>query len=258
MERILKIQGTEPWKIFAEMLKDPFPSTELIFVETVSLKTHGAALSVAPTAEIETFPRVVRWREINQWITERFKYRGGSAQPSAVSELYKLCGPNLRLMDNEIVKLLLYSDGRAVTQEDVATMVSDSLQSNIFQAIDAVVEHKPAIAMKSLYSLMLDRGSLSSILVMLARQVRLLILASVLKSKRLSPDEIGQRIGIRHEFLQRKILVQAGRFTLPQLKAIHQSLFDVEFAIKTGRIEQTAGLETLIARLSNDQHLPLE
>ncbi len=239
------------WEDFKITLKQPPHTTDIIFVESNLISASTIANLTPPTANIEEFKKTVRYTDVRNWIIKTFKSLSCPVTPKAVDELYRLCGSNLWVLDNEIKKLTLYSQGKTVTDSDVSNLVSDYFDATIFQVIDAIVEKKALIAFRLLYSLMSDKNNLSTTITMLARQLRLIILTIFLLNSGVKPYEIGEHIGIKHSFIARRLLTQSRHFSQPQAEAMLKSLFNIEFAIKTGKVEQRSALEVIIATLMN-------
>jgi DNA polymerase-3 subunit delta len=161
-----------------------------------------------------------------------------------------LAGADTRLLDQEIKKLTLYAGDRSVTQEDVELMVPDAREASIFAAVDAVLERRPAVAMKLLYSLLSGGSSVQSVLSMLARQVRLLILTIELKQQGIDSEELGKRIGLTNRYALDKTMRQSTSFGTEHLANIHRRLLAADLAIKQGDIDERLAVEILVGELS--------
>ena len=240
----------DEWTDMSDGLSDIPATTELLFVENVRLRRGGRGLrSVGPQADVAEFPNL-RGAGLDSWIRERFAEVGAAVEPAAVSRLAWVSGGNLRLLDQEIRKLALYADGRTVTRGTVDEMVAEAREANIFATIDAVLERRPERAMRMMYSLLENGSTVSSIIGLMARQVRLLLLAKRLSGDGLNREEIGRRIGVNHSFVLDKTLRQVGRFSSVYLADIHRQLLAADLAIKSGRLNDRLALEILAARLS--------
>ncbi len=237
------------WDGLAEGLEALPPTTELIFIEG-SLRRNGAGLRAAGgSARVEVFP-ARRGRDLEEWVRRRFDEVGQGAAPAAVRRLSDLVGGQMRLLDQEIRKLVLYAGDRQVQAGDVDLMVSPAREANIFAAVDAVLERRPAISLKLLYQLLEDGSSVQHILGMLARQVRMVIVAQDMISNGSNQDDIAQRIGAKAgSYPMRKTLDQARKFPLSYLADVHRRLLDADVAFKTGADERI-GVELLVARIS--------
>lgn len=238
------------WRNLAESLSGLPATTELVFVEDVSLRENGLALkSVGPGASVQEFRRKQRG-ELEMWVRDRFTGHGGSAARDAVARIGWLAGSDMRLLDQEIKKLSLYAGDREVTRADVDLMVPEAREASIFAAVDAVLERRPAVAMKLLYSLLSGGSSVQHILSMLARQVRLLILTIELRQQGVPQEELGKRIGLTNRFALDKTMRQSALFSTGRLANIHRRLLAADLAIKQGEMDERLAVEILVGELS--------
>ena len=249
MQKRDKSLGDE-WRNLADSLSGLPATTELVFVETTSLRANGLALkSVGPSARVQEF-RKKRRGELEIWIRDRFVHHDASPTRDAVARIAWLAGSDIRLLDQEIKKLALYVGDREVTHEDVDLMVPDAREANIFAAVDAVLERRPAVAMKLLYSLLSGGSSVQSILSMLARQVRLLILTIELRQQGVHQDELGKRIGLTNQYALDKTMRQSANFGTDHLANILRRLLAADLAIKQGQMDERLAVEILVGELS--------
>ncbi|TDI91707.1 MAG: DNA polymerase III subunit delta [Chloroflexi bacterium] len=249
MQKKDKSLGDE-WRNLAESLSGLPATTELVFVEDVRLRENGLALkSVGPGASVQEFRRKQRG-ELEMWVRDRFASHGGSAARDAVARIGWLAGSDMRLLDQEIKKLSLYAGDREVTRADVDLMVPEARETSIFAAVDAVLERRPAVAMKLLYSLLSGGASVQYILSMLARQVRLLILTIELRQQGVPQEELGKRIGLTNRFALDKTMRQSALFSTGRLANIHRRLLAADLAIKQGEMDERLAVEILIGELS--------
>jgi DNA polymerase-3 subunit delta len=228
-------------------------STHLIFVENQALKDAHPILKVAQTqgrqlATIEV-RRLPRQESLSSWIQQRVAGKGGSFDRAASELLAALVGRDLRLLDQEIDKLLLYADGRQVTVEDVRALVSLARQADIFDLVDFVGRRETDLAMRVLHRMLEEGAEPLYLLAMLARQVRILIQVSELYPQQMSPHQIARRIK-QHPFAVEKGLKQSRNFSPAQLAAAHQCLVETDWKIKTGQLEPVLALDMLVVSLT--------
>ena len=81
---------------------------------------------------------------------------------------------------------------------------------------------------------------------MVARQVRLLLLAQELNRQGVKDDQIMDRLGLRQDWMLRRLKEQGRRHSQGALEALHRGLLDTDLAIKTGRIGDYALGEYLV------------
>ncbi len=197
---------------------------------------------------VKSFP-LLRDTQLRQWIQRRVTEEGSSISHQAVDLLTKLVGSNLWIMNGEINKLLLFTSGRRIEEEDVKTVVSYTQQSNVFAMVDAIVEFKVGLA-EQLLEQLLQRGAAPAyLLVMLSRQVRMIVRAKGLGKQGKPKTEIQHRLGLTSEFALRKTVEQAGRYSLPRLKNVYHQLLEADLSIKTGKYDGELALNILVAEL---------
>jgi DNA polymerase-3 subunit delta len=254
-----KGQSNAEWKRkFLEELSDYLPhlpsTTRLIFVEEKALKPSHPILKVAKEegkrgrGHIREFP-LPKESKLPRWIRERAEEKGGEISHEAVTVLAALVGTDLRLLDQEIEKLLLYADGRRVTSDDVALLVSRARETSIFDLVDCVGRRQTGPALKLLHR-MLDEGEPALyLLAMLARQVRILIQVKELSKKDMNQVEIARDLNM-HPFVAKKGLEQARNFDMSQLEAAHEKLVEADWAIKTGQAQDVLALDALVVALT--------
>lgn len=228
-------------------------TTRLVFVEPKSIDPkHPLRRLIArdKTLGYEREFRLPKDRELPQWISRRVRERGGSITPGAVAQLAAFVGDNLRLLAQEIEKLLIYVDrARPITEEDVQLLVSDVREANIFNMVDALGQRNGQVASRLLHRRLEGGDHPLALLGMMARQIRILIQVKELRREGLSREAIARQLGLR-SFVVRKALAQERNFSMGQLEAIHRQLLDTDVAIKKGQVDPVLALDMLIAGLA--------
>ena len=235
------------------------PTTRLIFVED---KTLGASHPIFKIVKAvgerqQAFVRLFkkpRDAELPGWVQQRAKAKGGEIERDAAAVLAALIGSDLRLLDQEIEKLLLYAEDRKVNVEDVQALVSRARETSVFDLVDCVGHRQAGRALMLLHHLLDEGEPPLYLLAMLARQIRILIQVSSLQAQGMSQPDIATRLKL-HPFVVEKGLAQAKSFTIPQLEAAHQHLVDADWSIKTGDIDPVLALDLLVADLTRGQPL---
>ena len=158
-------------------------------------------------------------------------------------------GADLRLLDQEIVKLVTYTNAeRPVTKSDIDALVPYAQTAIIFDMIDAFGRRNGRTASQTLHSL-LDAGEHPMrLLAMVVRQFRLLIQVKELKAQGLTSQQAAKALKL-HPFPTDKLYNQANHFTADQLEKVYRHLLDTDVDIKTGKIEPEVALDLLVAGL---------
>ena len=240
--------GASSWDVLWEYAPTMPPTTDLALVDGRLTASNRMLKKAQSVATVRTFP-LLRGDRLRAWIRGAAVKKSAEIMPDAVNELADLSGGNLRVIDGELDKLALYAAGRAIAQEDVEALVSFSGEASVFVAVDAVVEGRPDVALRSLRRLIDDGNSPAFVLAMIARQVRLLILAKDLRRQRVSASELGGRLRLSGYPL-RKTLDQETMFTPEGLREAHRRLVEADLSAKTGRFDEETALELLVTELA--------
>ncbi len=188
--------------------------------------------------------------EIVAWLEREAKAQGKILAAGAAQRLLELVGHDLLELYQELEKLLLYSGTEPqITLAMVNQIGSPSHNYTIFELVAALGQRQPLPALKILNRLLTLGEPPHRILVMLARQVRLLLKIHEGLQQRLTPPELAKRLEI-HPFAVEKLQRQAAGLSPA---ALHQALIrlqEIDAAVKTGMPAPTLLLENFILTLS--------
>jgi DNA polymerase-3 subunit delta len=176
---------------------------------------------------------------------------GGEISPGAAEHLYSLVDGDLRLADQEVLKLLAYVNyRRKVEIDDVDTLTADVGQGDIFAMVDALGNRDGRKALGMLRRL-LEYQDYYTIFGMVVRQFRQLVQVRAILDSGGGKDEIVRVLRLYNmQFVADRLIAQARRFTQEGLKLIYHKLLDVDLAVKTSQMEGDLALETLVAALT--------
>jgi DNA polymerase-3 subunit delta len=230
------------------------PTTRLVFVEERTIQASHAILKVAQEegkkgrAFVKQFKQP-KERDLPNWIQQRARDKGGEIGWEVTRLMATLVGNDLRLLDQEIDKLLIYADGRQVTEQDVRALVSRAREASVFDLVDCVGRREAGQALRLLHRLLDEGEPPLRLMAMLARQVRILIQVKELQSQRLTQAQMAKQLKL-HPFGVKKGLAQAGNFTMEQLEKAHRLLVETDWMIKTGEMEDVLALDMLVVALT--------
>ena len=236
------------WQGLPQYLSRVPSSTALVFVEGRLSESNPLFAAVRPHVEARMFP-LPNPNELRRWIRDRAKAMAVDIEPRAIDTLADTVGSDLGTIAVELQKLSLYCWGRAIRHEDVLELVSYTKDANIFAAVDAMMESRPEAAITLVHNLLQSGSPPGHILSMMARQVRLLILAKDTKGRGVPAAEQAKRLGLTGYPL-RKTLDQERRFSAQRLVDIHRKLLETDVSMKTSRVGEELLLDLLIAEVS--------
>lgn len=244
-----KSKKQEEAEVFTNYLVGDIPETTiLVLIDGVISGDNPVLKSLAGKATTRNFalPRDAKLRE---WVQKRVKDEGGEISSQAVQLLARFVGSNLWIMASEIEKLLLYTNGRKIEEDDIQAAVGYNQQATVFNMVDAILEFKAEQAEMMLEHLFKNGVAPVYLLFMIARQVQLILRVKELSRKRVTNREMQGKLGVTSEWVLKKTLDQSNRYSLSRLKDVYQRLLDTDISIKTGRMDPELALNVLVAEL---------
>ena len=182
-------------------------------------------------------------QELTTWIVNRLQKNNVTISSALCTEIIEHTGGDMQTISNEVDKLALYCENRAVTALDLDLLISKSYSATIFQFTDALNLKDPRQAMQKLQTL-IDMGEeVLPILGMIARHFRLLILVKdLLDNQHIPKSQIHGKMATYDPAIKPypvKLAVdQSSKFTLDQMKMIYGALLELNLNLKNGKIPQ--------------------
>nr|MBC7244040.1 DNA polymerase III subunit delta [Chloroflexota bacterium] len=248
---------SEADEAFFEGLKQYLPrlpeTTYLAFVESRSLSPTNPVFRTLPLDKkwvyVKEFTPPAE-RDLGRWIEQRMKAKGGKITPQAAHALACLVGSELRVLDQELEKLLAYANfQRTVTLNDVHELVNEARTYNVFALVNAIGLRQRENAVRYLHKLLESGAAPAYLLTMIERQFRILLQVTELQSQGVKRAQIQKTLEIRHAFIVDKASEQAEKFSIERLESIYRRLAEVEQAIKTGQMDELLALDLLVVEL---------
>jgi DNA polymerase-3 subunit delta len=252
--RTQKGQSSASRKVFLDELAAYLPSlpdtTRLVFIEEETLRASHPILKLAQVEHEKQRAYIKQYKQpkegqLPNWIQERARGKNGEVDWDASRRLAALVGNDLRLLDMEIDKLLLYADGRQVTEEDVLLLASRAREESIFDLVECVGRREVDEALRLLHHFLDGNEHPLRLLGMLARQIRILIQVSELRAEGKGQSEIAKRLKM-HPYAVKMLAEQALNFTMEQLEQAHALVVETDWKIKTGEMPDVLALDLLV------------
>lgn len=160
------------------------------------------------------------------------------------------CYNNYDLIYNELNKLFLYyNEPQEIKMEDIQNIVSKSLTDNNFKFVEAVIEKnmpKVLSILEDLYTLKVDPIVL---LMLLAREYRLMLSVQILMSNGYRKNIVSKELGLQ-DWQVDKILRSNGRYYTSELEENLKQLANIDFQIKSGKLDKYLGLKLFLLQLN--------
>ncbi|MCJ7515522.1 MAG: DNA polymerase III subunit delta [Dehalococcoidia bacterium] len=237
----------EEWAGLPEYIKRMPPTTVLVLIDDEVKAGNRLLKSLVPLAKVKGFPPLSD-RDLSDWVQVRIKEGGGKISPAALKMLIGLVGADLWIMSSEIDKLLAYSSGQVINEDDVKQLTSYAREANIFALVDAILEGRRSQAQQLLHRLLRDGASPAYILTMITRQLRLIVMAKDLGRKKSQPG-IPDSLEPVSDYSLEKAARQAKAFSLERIKKAYNKLLETDVSIKTGKYDGDLALDLLVVEL---------
>lgn len=263
--------GSQQQKKFLSILENLPPTTMLVLVFNQPLTSDRDLKAKKPKINwLEKWAKEAGERvslnkfmlpsgpELIKWIQARAKKLNGQLTNQAAAVLAEQIGPEPRILESEIQKLLAYVNyARPVEADDVQHVSSTIQHQEDFGLVNALRTKNFNQAMKMLH-IELDNSEPLEVFPGIVYQFRLLLLTrEVLDHGGLEADviELGKIINRDgrplHNYVARLAVEQARRFTHGELDDIYRRLLEVDVAMKTSAmVPDELALELLVTQLT--------
>ena len=232
------------WQGFIDAVPQMPETTVLVFTDGPLSANNPLLRLLKPVAQVDELAAPTG-EGLARWVRETAHAKDAAISPPAIQSLTDLVGNDLWTLDQELEKLSLYATGREINERDVGEMVSQVREASIFAAVDAMIDGRPAVALRLLHQLKEDGKDAPYIIGMVERQLRLLALARDAIDKGVPQRELGSRLGTTSDFVVRKTVDQARRHSWGDIVWRYNRLLEADLAIKQGKLEPDLALELL-------------
>jgi DNA polymerase-3 subunit delta len=234
-----------------DYLKSPVDYTVIVFtVDADKLDERKKVVKALKDRDIVLPFLSLNPEELQEWVHRQAQKAGFSFDEDALNQIILYTGGNLQALSAEIEKISLYvgQDGTA-SAEVVDQLVARSTEQNVFILIEDIVQLRLDRAFVILEELLKQKEEPIKILMLIARQFRIILQVKELSKQGYSHPQMASQIGL-HPFAVKVAEGQAKRYETAKLGMILAQLADLDFQMKTGRIDKVLGLELFLLKLS--------
>lgn len=230
------------------------PTTELILLEPEQRgdgSGHPLYRLAHKQGEVRSFTLAAQG-DVSDWIRGRAAKLEMEIAYDAADELHRRVGDDAIRIQSEIEKLSAYClEDKRIELKHVRELVAPSLESSIFDLVDAIGRREAAKALRLAQELLLRQGEPAArLLAMVGRQFRLLIMAKDLQLTRTPPAQMASQLETP-AWLVRRLLEQGQHFTPPELvRALERVLYADQAAKGGSTLGEAAVVLQLVAELT--------
>ncbi|MDO5003698.1 MAG: DNA polymerase III subunit delta [bacterium] len=170
-----------------------------------------------------------------------------------LSYLAELCNNDITKLNSECEKLMMYKiDTKEIGREDITNLVVKKLgDSNeiLFSLAKAIMSKDKKQALKLYNDLKVYQIDANSIIGLMASQMKLVSQIKVLKEKNLNVSQIQQNLNLKSSYQVKKLSEYIYSYSYNDIKIFFNKLFDLDYSIKTGKVDSSNAIELLIINL---------
>ncbi|WP_235872249.1 DNA polymerase III subunit delta [Siminovitchia acidinfaciens] len=237
-------------KKLEEYLTNPAPYTVMAFTAnyeklderkkiTKLIKKHAEVLEAKPLNEVQ----------LKNWIKDRAVLYNVEIEDPAIETLLFMAGGDLMVLNEELIKLSLYvGEGGSITEETVKSLISRSLEQNVFSLTENVVKRKSDEVLRIYYDLMKQNEEPIKILSLIAGQFRLIYQVKELTGRGYNQKHVAGMLKV-HPYRVKLAAGQGNSFSNEELKAIIHLIAECDITLKTGGLDRSVAVELLLMKI---------
>lgn len=184
-----------------------------------------------------------------QYVIAELKDRNIMVPQDGLDELFRRTDYQLGQIMKEIEKLSTYQQsGNSITKAVIEDLVPRSLESNVFELTDAVLNLKVSRATQIYQDLRLTGNNSIQLHALIVSQFRLIVQTRILAQKGYGQDQIAKCLGV-HPYRVKLALGYNRHIRLEQLLLYYQELADADLKLKSGVGPQDVHFYLLMSQL---------
>lgn len=232
--------------ILLKYLKNPLNSTCLVLIAN---NQNNFYLSLVPEIEYVDCNRL-SINVLTKWVASNITNKGYSMDTHTCKTLIEYCNYNLTKIDVELNKLIAYKNqDKLITLKDVETLVSKDEEYIIFELSDALLNKQIDKAHSIISNLYYNKNTPTIVLSYLTGYFRRLLFSAI---SDFTTKQIADMMNVK-EFAIIKAKEQSKKLTKIKLKKIYDMCLEVEYKIKSGKMDGENAIEFLIANIVKER-----
>lgn len=211
---------------------------------TKLLNKEAEVLDVQPMKE----------KQLTTYVKQLCKSKGYQMKDQTFELLLNRTDYNLSKLMSELEKLFIFhSDTKFIEKSAVETLVTKSLEHNVFEINDLVLNKQAKRAIEVFQDLILQKEDPIKIIALMLGQFRLLIQVKILRNKGYQQGDIASVLKV-HPYRVKLAMQKEGKFDQKLLSKAYHQLIDADFKIKSGQVDPEIQFELFIMRFSETQN----
>lgn len=241
-------------KAMLKYLKNPCDSTLLIIdaTNTVINQSNEIYKMLKNVARIIDYPDPEEI-ELKGWIVRSFDANGIDIKDDALTLLLEYIGDDQARLSQEIDKLSSYvGKGGTIRKEDIKLLVPKNINNEIYLLIKAIINHDLALTNQIYDNLITHTKDSLTIFSLISNKFKELLSTYRLLKYGYSQSDIAKFYNVSTGKAY-YIVQEARAFKLSDLEFYVDKLAELDYQIKSGKLDKTIGLELLLLKLPKEK-----
>lgn len=232
-------------------MNNPAPHSVIVFVvnaEKLDERKKIVKLMKANDAVISFMP--LSANDLITWVVTEAKLRGCVIRQEAAQALIQASGVHMGGLASELDKLCLFvGQGQEIDVQAINQLVERNTEQNVFVMVEHIANLKLDQALDIFYELLKQREEPIKIVALIARQFRIMLQVKELGAQNYSQQQIASQLSL-HPYGVKVAGEQARRFEAARLKQLLAKLAQLDFEMKSGKMDKVLGLELFLLHLA--------
>ena len=241
-------------KAMLKYLKNPCDSTLLIIdaTNTVINQSNEIYKMLKNVARIIDYPDPEEI-ELKGWIVRSFDANGIDIKDDALTLLLEYIGDDQARLSQEIDKLSSYvGKGGTIRKEDIKLLVPKNINNEIYLLIKAIINHDLALTNQIYDNLITHTKDSLTIFSLISNKFKELLSTYRLLKYGYSQSDIAKFYNVSTGKAY-YIVQEARAFKLSDLEFYIDKLAELDYQIKSGKLDKTIGWELLLLKLPKEK-----
>lgn len=241
-------------KAMLKYLKNPCDSTLLIIdaTNTVINQSNEIYKMLKNVARIIDYPDPEEI-ELKGWIVRSFDANGIDIKDDALTLLLEYIGDDQARLSQEIDKLSSYvGKGGTIRKEDIKLLVPKNINNEIYLLIKAIINHDLALTNQIYDNLITHTKDSLTLFSLISNKFKELLSTYRLLKYGYSQSDIAKFYNVSTGKAY-YIVQEARAFKLSDLEFYIDKLAELDYQIKSGKLDKTIGLELLLLKLPKEK-----
>ncbi|MCQ4725247.1 DNA polymerase III subunit delta [Anaerotignum faecicola] len=237
-------------EIMAKFINSMPESVCMLFSENKAEKAGALYKAVSKAGRCIEFKTPAE-SELASWIVSEAKRSRLKIDKKTAVYFIRTVGSGMENASSELKKLISYMpEGSEIKEKDIDEICAKSLESKVFDLVDAIGTRKTGLAVEIYKNLIMAREEPVNILGMISRQFRIMLQCRALIDAGEPQANIAAIIG-ENPYAVKKCIAQGKNFTPQTLKKAFRECAETNLAIRRGELSDRNAVEILIIKYGN-------